>query len=192
MLFLIVWINCKFMEVAKLPPDFTNFWGALLDSPNIFHIFSQARDGSTKEGRQNGLHEGFPLFSSSRTTKLIETLGELGDLGGSGHVSSSLWSNVSKVTSLKGGSLMSKSKSTLSDSVSQWVTRSPIKLFWTAKNELVLWRSFDIWFYGIVKTPRIFFIFSQDILPLKLCVWSLNLILALKLHEGHCDGFVAI
>ena len=139
MLFLIVWINCKFMEVAKLPPDFTNFWGALLDSPNIFHIFSQARDGSTKEGRQNGLHEGFPLFflffsfsqnglheafplfSSSKTTELIQTLQELRML-----------SSVRTVISVS--SHKSPGWVGWVGWVGEWVRRSPIEMFWTAKN----------------------------------------------------------
>ena len=55
----------------------------------------------------------------------------------SGHVSSSLRSNVSKVTGLSGCSLYLKSKSTVSQSVSESVTRSPIELFWTAKKEIV-------------------------------------------------------
>ena len=53
----------------------------------------------------------------------------------SGHVSSSLWSDVSKVTCLLVHYLFVKSKSTLTDWVSEWVTRSPIELFWTAKNK---------------------------------------------------------
>ena len=44
-------------------------------------------------------------------------------------------SSVSNVTSLLGGSLCVKSKSTARQSVSQSETRSPINLFWTAKKE---------------------------------------------------------
>ena len=51
-------------------------------------------------------------------------------------VSSSLWSNVSKVTSLEGHSVMSKVKVPwVSQWVSELVTRSPIELLWTAKKE---------------------------------------------------------
>ena len=51
--------------------------------------------------------------------------------GWSGHVSSSLWSNVSKVTGLsRVGLCMSKSKG---HSLTHSVTRSPIELFWKAK-----------------------------------------------------------
>ena len=49
------------------------------------------------------------------------------------HVFSSLWTNVSKVTSSLGSLCNVKSKSTVSESVTELVTRSPIELFWTAK-----------------------------------------------------------
>ena len=50
----------------------------------------------------------------------------------SGHVSSSLWSNVSKSQVSRVALFLSSSK-VLCESVSEWVTRSPIELFWTAK-----------------------------------------------------------
>ena len=50
---------------------------------------------------------------------------------------SAFWSDISKLTSLQGFSLYVKSKSTLTQSVREWVsqsvTRSPIERFWTAK-----------------------------------------------------------
>ena len=62
----------------------------------------------------------------------------------SGHISSSLWSNVSKVTGLSGRSLYIKTKSTLSESVSDSVTRSPNELFWTAKKRCKKHRNTNI------------------------------------------------
>ena len=71
----------------------------------------------------------------SELSKFVKTVKKKLSKCWSGHVSSSLWSNVSKVTSLQDGSLLSKSKkSTVSQWVSESVTRSPIELLWTAKN----------------------------------------------------------
>ena len=69
-------------------------------------------------------------------------------LSQSGHVSSLHWSNVSMVASLLDCSLYGKSKcESVSQWVSQWVTRSPIELFWTAKKETTLREilGFQIW-----------------------------------------------
>ena len=54
-----------------------------------------------------------------------------------GHVSSSLWSNVSKVTGLLGGSLMSKNKSgSVTHSVTQWQGHL-LSCQVTAKNDII-------------------------------------------------------
>ena len=47
---------------------------------------------------------------------------------GSGHVSSPLWSNISKTTSLWGLSVIVFFKRSFTHSLSEWVTRSPIEL----------------------------------------------------------------
>ena len=75
----------------------------------------------------------------------------------SGHVSSSLWSNVSKVTSLWGRSLFLKSKSTVSESL----TRSPIHLFWTAKNNVYFLKELEL----LEFTERLHISFISDCLP---------------------------